>query len=192
MAKPSQRDVTQALVRVGSGDESAIASLLPVVYDELRALAGSFFRKAAPQTLEPTALVHEAYIKIVGAGDLEWQGRAHFFALAAKAMRQVLTDHVRSKRTAKRGGHMQRVSTIIAMPTPTPDVGIDLEELDRVLSRLVELDPRQYSIVEMRFLGGLSIGEIAGLLGVSSRTVEREWRSARAWLRKSLDENIDT
>lgn len=189
MDSQPQQDVTQILQRVGAGDDSAIAELLPRVYGELRALAGSYFQAAGPQTLEPTALVHEAYIKLVGATQVTWESRAHFFALAAKAMRQVLADHVRRKQAVKRGGAMQRVDqvTFPGLDTPTPETTIDLTALDTALSRLGELDPQQYSVVEMRFLGGLQVNEVAHLLGVSTRTVEREWRAARAWLRRELD-----
>jgi RNA polymerase sigma factor (TIGR02999 family) len=188
MASEPQDEVTQILQRVGAGDDSAIAELLPRVYGELRALAGSYFQAAGAHTLQPTALVHEAYLKLVGATHVTWESRAHFFALAAKAMRQVLADHVRRKQAVKRGGAMQRVGQITfpGLDTPTPETTLDLTELDRALSRLGELDPQQYSVVEMRFLGGLQVDEVAHLLGVSSRTVEREWRAARAWLRREL------
>ncbi len=186
MAGKSQNDVTQILGRAASGERSAIQELLPLVYSELRALAGSYARgREAQETLQPTALVHEAYVKLVGANEIQWESRAHFFAVAAKAMRQILADYARRKAAAKRGGKHNRV-TLAGLETPTPESEVDLSVLDGSLTRLAAIDERQYRIVELRFLAGLKVEEVAQVLDLSVTTVEREWRMARAWLRREM------
>ncbi len=187
MAGPEQ--ITEILQRVRRGDDSAAAALLPMVYDELRALAGSYFQAQDPNhTLEPTALVHEAYAKLAGAADDEWQTRAHFFAVAAKAMRQVLADHARRKKAAKRGGDRDRV-TLSGLRTPPDGVSqVDLIALDEALEKLSQRYPEQARVVELRFLAGLRLEEAAQVLGVSESTIERKWLMARAWLRRELSE----
>ncbi len=180
-------EITEILQRVRRGEHSAAAALLPVVYDELRRLAGSYFQSQnADHTLEPTALVHEAYAKLAGAADDEWANRAHFFGVAAKAMRQVLTDHARRKKAAKRGGGYDRV-TLSGLITPPDGVSqIDLIALDEALEKLSARYPQQARVVELRFLAGLPLEEAARVLGVSASTVERKWLMARAWLRREL------
>jgi RNA polymerase sigma factor (TIGR02999 family) len=180
--------LTQILARIGRGDELATERLLPLVYAELRALAGSYFRGAgAVHTLQPTALVHEAFIKLTGHVDGPWESRAHFLAVAAKAMRQVLANHAAKRRALKRGGGASRV-TLTGVLTPSEDEArIDLIDLDAALSKLDELSPRQARIVEMRFLTGLGVDEIAHVLGISARTVERDWCMARAFLECELE-----
>lgn len=175
------------LARIECGDDSANAALLSMVYDELRALAGFYFkRQRSGHTLEPTALVHEAFIKLAGSGTTGWKDRAHFFAIAAKAMRQILADHARGKRRAKRGGSRERV-TLSGLDTPVDvESQIDLIALDEALSKLNEISPRQSAVVEMRFFAGLGEEEAAHVLGVTSRTVQREWRTAKAFLRSEL------
>jgi len=183
-------DVTQMLARVSRGERSAVNSLLPLVYDELRALGASFFQQQRREhTLQPTALVHEAFLKLVGPAEIEWQSRAHFFAVAAKAMRQILTDHARRKGAAKRGGAAWHKVTLSGLQTPVADTNIDLIALDEALSKLAEIDPRQVQVVEMRFLAGLKIEEVAEVMALSAPTIEREWRMARAWLRRELAAN---
>lgn len=189
----SPAQVTHLLEAARDGRASAADQLLPLVYDELRALAGSFFRgQRRDHTLQPTALVHEAYARMVKptgevSGEDHWTGRAHFFAVAAKAMRQVLANHARDRRAAKRGGDWRRV-TLSDHFTPTSKKDIDLIALDEALENLAALDPRQARIVELRFFAEMTVEEIAHVLEVSVSTVEREWRMARAWLSAQLRE----
>ena len=169
------------------GDGDAANQLLPLVYDRLRALAGSYFRLERPNhTLEPTALVHEAYVRLVDQSGVEWENRAHFCAIAATAMRRILIDHARSRRAAKRGGGDRHAVTLDAAVSPLADQSVDAIALDEVLEKLESLDPRQYRIVELRFFGGLTVEEVADFLDVSRSTVEAEWRMARAWLSAEL------
>jgi RNA polymerase sigma-70 factor (ECF subfamily) len=188
MGKPDSGDVTMILQRAAAGDGSAVQRLVPMVYDQLRALAGRFFSDGyGGKTLEPTAVVHEAYLKLVGASQVTWESRAHFFAVAAKAMRQILTDHARRKNALKRGGGLQRITLAgVATPADDADETVDLVALEAALADLSQLDPRQAEVVELRFLGGLSADEVAHVLGISLRTVEREWFAAKAWLRREL------
>ncbi len=179
-------DITAVLERVRVGDKSAVGELMPLVYDELRALAGHIFEQQSPgQTLQPTAVVNEAYLKLVRGSDGDWETRAHFFAVAAKAMRQILIDHARRKKTQKRGGHFDRI-TLSGVPTPAREEGVDLVAVEAALEKLSALDARQADIVELRFFAGLDVKEAAHVLGVSTRTVEREWFAAKAWLRREL------
>ncbi len=185
-------EITEILARVEKGDDSAVAVLLPRVYCELRALAGSYFKRERPEhTLQPTALVHEAFVRLAGADAAGWESRAHFFAIAARAMRRILTDHAREKKAAKRGGGRERV-TLSGMVTPVNmEVQIDLIALDEAMAKLSRLFPRQGRIMEMRFFGGLNETEVAHLLGITTRTVQREWRLARAFLRHELKHEIE-
>ena len=189
MAAGSSGEITEVLTRVGRGEKSAAAALLPLVYDELRALAGSYFRRQRPEhTLQPTALVHEAFVKLAGHTNAGWQSRAHFFAVAAKAMRQILADHARRKKAAKRSGGRQNRVTLSGLLTPTTDESqVDLIALDEAMANLAKLSSRQGRIVEMRFLAGLCEDEVAHVLGVTPRTVQRDWRMAKAFLRCELD-----
>ena len=184
---PSSAPVTKIIAKLAAGDRSAAQRLLPQVYDELRALAAGFFRQQKPShTLQPTALVHEAFIKLVGAGDRSWTSRKHFFDVAAMAMRQLLADHARQAATQKRGGGARRVTlSEAATPVDTaPDV--DLVALDASLAKLSRLDPRQGRIVELRYLAGFTVAETADVLGVSERTVKLDWQMARSFLRREL------
>lgn len=176
-------EVTDFLTRIGCGSDSATAALLPMLYKELRALAGSYFKRENPEhTLEPTALVHEAFIKLTSTKGQEWKNRNHFFAVAAKVMRQILYNHARNKKAMKRGGQYHRV-TLAGLATPRgADRQIDFMDLDQALEKLEALSPRQAQIVEMRFLTGLKMDEIADVLNLSNSTVQREWRMARAYL----------
>lgn len=179
------RTVTIMLDRIATGDARAAEELLPLVYDELRAMAGSNMnRQAASHTLQPTALVHELYLKVTGARE-GFANRAHFMAVAATAMRQILTDHARRKRAQKRGGDGHRVD-IDPGNLADPASAIDAVALDDALTKLAELDPRRHRVVELRFFGGLTVEEVADLLEVSRSTVEADWRSARAWLAVEL------
>lgn len=182
---PSQ-NATELLADLGRGDESAAQRLMPLVYAELRGLAGSFFRKQQPdQTLQPTALVHEAFLRLVDQTNAQWANRAHFLAVASLAMRQILADHARRRGAAKRGGDWARLSLDHAV---APEAGseIDIERLDDVLRKLEALDDRRHRVVLLRFFGGLTVEEAATVMGVSISTVEGDWRSARAWLSMEL------
>jgi RNA polymerase sigma factor (TIGR02999 family) len=178
---------TNMLERLKSGDSSAADRLLPLVYDEMHELAHQWLRRnRRDHTLQPTALVHEVYLRLVGAQSVAWQNRAHFMAVAAKAMRQILIDHARRRQAAKRGGgEWRRVSLADAdEKSPLPDA--DLIALDEALDRLAELNERQARIVELRYLAGLSVKETAHVMDVSMRTVKSDWRMARAWLSREL------
>jgi len=168
------------------GDEQALATLLPLVYDELRRLAASFLRRERPgQTLQATALVHDAYLRLLQDSQLSWQNRAHFFGIAARSMRQILIERARARHAAKRGGDQVRVTfdpgLIVAAREP-----IDVEALDDALTRLAALDPELERVVEVRFFGGLSIEETAEAMGISPATVKRRWTLAKAWLARDL------
>jgi RNA polymerase sigma factor (TIGR02999 family) len=198
MAGDAGQNFTQMLSLASEGNESAAAKLLPVVYDELRHLARSYFRRDGhANTLQPTALVHEAFVKLVGAelaggGEGGWKDRAHFFAVAATAMRQILIDHARAKHADKRGGQWQRISFAHADARPTPDSEVSALELHDALERLAKRDQRRAQVVEMRVFGGLTCEEIGQVLSVSYRTVENDWYSARAWLERELEDHHES
>jgi len=179
---------SRLLARAAAGDDQAASRLLPLVYDELRRLAGGYLRRERPgQTLQATALVHEAYVRLVKPGDRPWTGRTHFLAIAAVSMRQVLVDRARRRHAAKRGGARQRITLDDGLlPAPAPDAGVDLVTLDRALTELAALDPQQARIVELRYFGGLTVEETAEVLNVSPATVKRHWTLARAFLKKAL------
>ncbi len=184
-----QTRVTQILQEVQRGDASASEQLLPLVYDELRGLADGFFRHERPDhTLQPTALVHEAYFRLVKQTDMPWQGRAHFFAVAAQAMRRVLINHAEKHNAIKRGGGPLRVTLDENTPTPAAlAIGpVDLLALNEALTRLEAMDERQCRVIELRFFGGLSVEETAEVLGIAPRTVKLDWQMARAWLHTQL------
>jgi len=174
--------VTRALAELTGGDESAAARLMDLVYDELRALAGSYFAdQPAAHTLQPTALVHEAFVKVTERTGLHFNDRAHFFAICAVAMRGILADYARRRRAAKRGGDWERVRLeSVGTPAGTPDV--DALALDEALDELATRSERQARIVEYRFFGGMTEAQIARVLGISRSTVQEDWRMARAWL----------
>lgn len=178
--------IPSALEQLQLGDKSVVPELVPAIYDELRALAGFLFAGQVPGgTLQPTALVNEAYLKLVNARSQSWESRAHFLAVASKAMRQILTDYARQKKAQKRGGDAQRI-TLSGLPEPSRDQQIDLLALEESLERLSALDPQQAQVVELRFLAGLSVDETALVMDLSTRTVEREWFAAKVWLRREL------
>jgi RNA polymerase sigma factor (TIGR02999 family) len=181
--------VTQLLVEWGGGDRAALDRLLPLVFDELRRLAASYLRRErAGHTLQPTALVNEAYLRLVDQEGAQWQNRAHFFGIAANLMRQILVDHARQRSADKRGGsQLQRLSLTQAERLVRQEE-LDVLALNEALERLAEFDPQQARIVELKFFGGLTIEETAEVLGVSHATVEREWKLARAWLRRELSD----
>lgn len=180
-------DVTRLLDAAAAGDRQAAADLLPLVYDELRKLAAArMAAESAGQTLQPTALVHEAYLRLVGrADDQRWDGRGHFFAAAAEAMRRILVDAARRKGRDKHGGDRHRVDLDAAMAA-APDPRHDLVALDEALTRLAAEDPQAARLVELRHFAGLSVAEAADVLGISPRTADRVWAFARAWLHREL------
>ena len=177
---------TQILIDLQGGDESALDRLMPLVYEDLRALAKSYLRRRRPDdTLETTALVHEAYLRLVHQEKVDWKSRSHFFAAAAQAIRHILVDHARARGRAKRGGAWRRVTLDEAVAI-TERRDVDVLALDEALNKLASLDHRQSRVVESRFFGGLTIEEVGCALGVSPRTVNDDWTVARAWLRREL------
>jgi len=169
------------------GDEQALAALLPLVYDELRRLAARYMRRERPgQTLQATALVHDAYLRLLRDSQLSWQNRAHFFGIAARSMRQILIERARARGTVKRGGSRIRVTFEPGLIAAAQAPSLDLEALDEALTRLAALDAELARVVEVRFFGGLSIEETAEALNVSPATVKRRWTLAKAWLAREL------
>jgi RNA polymerase sigma factor (TIGR02999 family) len=185
MAEQDMQRVTAILARIEHGDESASGELFPILYDELRRLAASYFGdgRGSP-TLQPTALVHEAYVKLAAA-DQGFRGRDHFMAVAALAMRQVLSDHARRKRTDKRGAGAERVTLDEGLVAQREDP-IDLVALDDALAKLEKIDARSARVAELRLLSGLQSADVARILGVTERTVQLDWRAASAWLEREL------
>ena len=188
-------DLTELLVSLQRGGKASpsptAADLFPRVYKELRRLAATYLRQERPgQTLQATALVNEAYLKLVDQTRVEWRGRTHFFAVAAQAMRRILVDHARARLAEKRGGGLERVTFIDdVLPDANSEYGLeDIIALDEALTKLADLDPRQARLVEQRFFGGLSVEEAAAELGISKRTAEGDWMHARAWLNRALTE----
>ncbi len=174
-------DATTMLARINAGDAAAAEILLPLVYDQLRAIAGAYFQAVpANHTLQPTALVHEAYLKLVGSKG-GWKDSAHFCAVAATAMRQILSNHAQAKRAAKRNARRVEL-TVDDFPAPTGASTLDLLDLDEALNELSRLNDRHSRMVELRFFGGLTVEAMAHVLGISTGMVRREWRAARAWL----------
>ena len=183
----SPGEVTNLLIELKNGNRDAESRLMPLVYGELRRLAGLYMRGERPgHTLQATALVHEAYLRLVGHEDVDWQNRAHFFGVAANLMRRILVDHARAKQAKKRGGGDQKVSLDQAVLV-RPEAPEQFLALDEALERLAKRDPRQARIVELRYFGGLSEEETAEVLEISVRTVKRDWNVARAWLYQQLN-----
>ena len=187
MATLSADNLTELLIEWREGDKTALDKLTPLVYDELRRIAHRYVRRERDgHTLQTTALVNEAYLRLAGTKSIEWQNRSHFFAVTAQVMRNVLIDHARRRLYAKRGGHAQQV--------PIDDVSLEMSEkradelagLDEALSDLAKLDLRKARVVELRYFGGLSLEETAEVLEISLMTVRRDWRAAKAWLYKAV------
>jgi RNA polymerase sigma factor (TIGR02999 family) len=186
MSPAGAHEITELLVAWSGGDKSALERLMPLVYDELRRLAHRHMnRERADHTLQTTALVNEAYLRLVNWKEVQWQNRAHFFAVSAQMMRRILVDFARERRYLKRGGGALRVSLTEAASF-TEQQGADLVALDEALIALAEMDPRKGQVVEMRFFGGLSVEEVAEVLKVSEETVIRDWRLAKVWLLREL------
>jgi len=187
LAAPSSVAVTQLLVRWGKGDPAALEELTPLVYNELRKLAQWHMgQERHARTLQATALVHEAYLRLIDVNRIRWQDRAHFFAMAARQMRRVLIDAARRRGSQKRGGQVEKVS--LTEDLVIPDRPEALVALDDALKALACLDPRRATVVELKFFGGLGIDEIAHVLDVSADTVKRDWKLAKAWLTRELRE----
>jgi len=182
----SPQGVTQLLLDWGNGNRQALEKLTPLVYDELRRLASRYLRRERQDhTLQSTALVHEAWLRMVDQRQIHWQNRAQFFGLAAEMIRRILIDHARNRQAAKRGDGAIKLSLDEAMATPDSR-DFDLVALDDALAGLARLDPQQSRLVELRFFAGLSVEESAAVLGVSTATVKREWAAAKAWLYRAL------
>ncbi len=180
------KEITQLLIAWNQGDESARDKLMPLIYNELRRLArGHLRRERINHTLQPTALVHEAFLRLIDQSQVNWENRAHFFGCAARLMRQILINHAEARRAAKRGGEAERVS-LNDVDQFAVEQGIDLVALNEALKNLERIDPPQGQIVELRYFSGLTIEEIAEVMGISPATVKREWSTARAWLRCEL------
>jgi RNA polymerase sigma-70 factor (ECF subfamily) len=174
--------ITQLLIELRAGKKEAESKLIPLVYAELRRLAAHYLRGERPgHTLQPTALVHEAYLRLTKASEVDWQSRSHFFATAATVMRRILVDHARALRANKREGLREAISLDEALVI-SPAKSVELIALDDALDRLAKIDIRRSKIVELRFFGGLSEQETGEVLGISTRTVKRDWRIAKAWL----------
>jgi len=179
-------NITRLLKEWSDGDRRALDRLTPLVYEELRHQAARYLRRERPgHTLQTTALINEAYLRLIDAKDVHWQSRAHFFAIAANLMRRILVDHARRRDADKRGGSQVRVQFDEALAV-ADETDVDLLAIDEALDRLAAIDPQQARVVELRFFSGLSVEETAAALGVSAKTVKRDWSVARAWLRREI------
>jgi RNA polymerase sigma factor (TIGR02999 family) len=183
-------NITALLVGYGRGDKEALDKLMPIVYDELRRQAARYLRREqAGHTLQTTALIHEAYVRLVDQHNVQWQNRAHFFGIAAQMMRRILVDHARTKKRAKRGGSDVKVSLADAT-IPVKGQDLDVVALDEALNRLAEIDEQQSRVVELRFFSGLTVEETAEVMGISPATVKRDWSMAKAWLHREMSREI--
>jgi len=188
---PKQHEITQLLAEWSDGNQSALDELYPLVYDELHRLARRYMsRERKGHTLQTTALINEAYVRLVDQKNVHWANRSHFFAISAQIMRRILIDHARRHAYAKRGGGAQQVSLDEAAVV-TKGIGLELVRLDEALQVLAKLDQRRCHVVELRYFGGLSNEEIASVLNVSENTVTRDWNMARAWLYQQLSESTN-
>jgi RNA polymerase sigma factor (TIGR02999 family) len=187
MGHEGQSEATRILTELAESSHAAVAAeLMPLVYDELRALAARYLREErAGHTLQPTALVHEVFLRMVDQTRVDWQGQTHFFAVCAECMRRLLIDHARGLRRAKRGGGWQKVALDDAVAPLDADT-VEAIALHDALEKLAHLDEREARVVVLRFFGGLTVDEVASVLGVSKRTVEGDWTHAKAWLRAEL------
>ena len=182
-----QSNITELLQRWSDGDPAATDELVACVYDELRVQAARYLGRERPEhTLQTTALVHEAYLKLIDQREVVWESRGHFFAIAAQAMRRILLDHAKKRRRGKRGGGVENIPFDEALTVAVGDNGIEVEILDDALTRLARINERTCKIVELRYFAGLSVEETADVLGISKATVAREWQVARAWLYREI------
>lgn len=186
--RDGQAAVTVLLARAQSGDARATDELFPIVYDELKQLAQKFLKgESKAQTLQATALVHEAYLRLVGPTEVTWENRAHFFGAAARAIRRILTDHARERNRLKRGGGA-KPGQLDEQAVVAPDTGgVDVAAMDIALTRLAEVDEQKARVVELRFFAGLTVDQTAAALGVSPSTIARDWQFARVWLHRELE-----
>ena len=183
-------NVTQLLVELTDGNTQVLELLLPIVYNELRSLANNYLRRErADHTLQPTALVHEAYLKLVDQKNVQWQNRAHFFGVAANIMRRILVDHARKHNADKRGGEFSKEQLEEALVVVSDEKSFELLALDDALEELAKVDPQKSRIVELRYFGGLSVEETAEVMGISEITVKRHWKMAKAWLYGQISRN---
>lgn len=193
MVADRRKDITQMLNAVSSGEQRSAETLVLLVYDELRAIAVRHLqRERQGHTLQATALVHETYVRLVDQQRVHWTGRAHFLAMAATMMRRILVNHAKARQADKRGGAAAR--TVLSVDSlELPEKSLDLLALDEAICRLARLDPQQCKIVELRYFGGLTVKEVSQVIGISQRTVHREWTFAKAWLRGEIskgDEHV--
>jgi RNA polymerase sigma-70 factor, ECF subfamily len=188
VAEPQSDDITHLLIDLTNGKHAAVDGLLPLIYGELRNLAGNYLRRErSDHTLQPTALVHEAYLRLVDQTQVNWQNRAHFFGVAAQMMRRILVDHARAHKAGKRGSDFQKLSLDENIDKAV-ERSADLLALDEALTELSKVDELKARIVEMRYFGGLSVEETAEVLGVTPITINRHWRMAKAWLFGKMQE----
>jgi len=191
MTPDSPKEVSLLLLAWSDGDQAALDKLVPLVYEELHRLAHRYISRERPgNTLQTTALAHEAYLRLVDAKGVQWENRAHFFAVAAKTMRRILVDLARARRNLKCGGGAQQVS-LDRVLVVSPERGADMLALDEALARLAALNPRQSQVVELRYFGGLTDDEVGEVIKISPRTVRSDWRLARAWLYRELKRDVD-
>ena len=184
-------DITRLLIAWSDGRREALDDLMPMVYADLRRVAAGYMRReGAGHALQPTALVHEAYVRLIDQKQVKWRNRAHFFGVAAGLMRRILVDHARRRRAEKRGGDWERVTLTGDEVATDAHKEIDVLALDEALERLAQFDPQQERIVELRYFGGLTIEETAEIVGISAATVVREWTIAKAWLRADLSRPV--
>ncbi|MCD9185438.1 MAG: sigma-70 family RNA polymerase sigma factor [Pyrinomonadaceae bacterium] len=185
----SEKPITQLLQELRKGERQTLDEILPLVYDELRRLAKNYLnRERSNHTLQPTALVHEAYLRLIGQKEIEWQNRAHFFGVSARLMREILIEHARGRNRQKRGGEFKTQIALDENISFAQQNQLDVVAVDDALSKLEKLDERQARIVEMKFFGGLTIEEISEVLSISPATVKREWSSAKLFLYKTLED----
>lgn len=181
------QNVTELLHEWNSGNTEVAEALLPLIYDELHRRAAAYMRRERRNhTLQPTALVHEAYLKLVGQRNYNWNDRQHFFAIASQVMRRILVDHARSRKRQKRGGSNEDLPLEEALLAGAEEADVDLLALDEAMSRLAKFDPQQEKLVELRYFGGMSLEEAAKALGISRATAARDWQVAKAWLHREM------
>ena len=191
MTAHSPKEVSLLLLAWSDGDETALEELVPLVYEELHRLAHRYISRESPgNTLQTTALAHEAYLRLVDARSVRWQNRAHFFAVAAKVMRRILVDLARSRHNLKCGGGARQVS-LDRVSVASPEPSTDMLALDEALQRLAALNPRQSQVVELRYFGGLTAEEVGEVIKISPRTVRSDWRLAKVWLYRELSRGVD-
>ena len=185
--KENPQQITQLLNQWSNGNQKVLDDLMPLVYKELRRQAAGYLRRErVNHTLQPTALINEAYLKLIDQRDVNWQNRAHFFAIAAQAMRRILVDYARERHREKRGGAAENLPLDEALTIVSQEKSVDLVALDEALNNLAQFDERQAKVVELRYFSGLSIDETSEVLGVSNVTIRRDWNMAKAWLHQEI------